>query len=233
MNNCIYFLFITFLLLLILKINKTLEGMSNTESKNLEKMVEDTVKKVYLADINAIRNLSEVSKKLQSGGLEIPGDLKVKGNLTVDNNINTKTANISSSAKCQQLDIVGTNGTTHLNYQNKGLNYYRGSQNEFSGNLITHGDVKAKTLNVTSKANCKELNVSTTTNCKELNVIGNKGTTHLNYRNKGENYFRGSYNQFDQDVRLVKYNSLRVYGGCGRSKDWRLHWGCNARHAFS
>ena len=64
---------------------------------------------------------------------------------------------------------------------------------------------------------------------------GNKvgGTTHFNYNNQGKNYFRGPLNQFQEDVRLRKYNSLRVYGGCGMGGDKRLHWGCNAKHAFS
>jgi len=59
--------------------NNTIENMAN-EEESLDDKIKGIVKKVYLADINAIRNLSEVSKKLQSGGIEIPGNLTVKGN---------------------------------------------------------------------------------------------------------------------------------------------------------
>jgi hypothetical protein len=37
------------------------------------------VREIYNADIEAIKNLSEVSKRLQAGGLTHPGDLRVRG----------------------------------------------------------------------------------------------------------------------------------------------------------
>lgn len=46
--------------------------------------VKEAVKQVYLADVEAIRNLSNVATQLQSGGLTIPGNLMIKGNLNVD-----------------------------------------------------------------------------------------------------------------------------------------------------
>ena len=36
---------------------------------------------IYNADIQAIRNLAEISQKLQRGGITIPGNLTVKGNI--------------------------------------------------------------------------------------------------------------------------------------------------------
>ena len=47
--------------------------------KKIPKTVDERVKVIYKTDIDAIRNLSTVSDKLQSGGLTIPGDLTVKG----------------------------------------------------------------------------------------------------------------------------------------------------------
>ncbi len=55
------------------------------QCKNKEPMadlstdVKQAVKQVYLADVQAIRNLSEVATKLQRDGLTIPGDLTVTG----------------------------------------------------------------------------------------------------------------------------------------------------------
>ena len=47
--------------------------------KKIPKTVDERVKVIYKSDIDAIRNLSTVANKLQSGGLTIPGDLTVKG----------------------------------------------------------------------------------------------------------------------------------------------------------
>jgi hypothetical protein len=46
--------------------------------------LKEAIKKVYLADVEAIRNLSEVATKLQSGGLSVPGNLTTSGNTTVN-----------------------------------------------------------------------------------------------------------------------------------------------------
>ena len=69
--------------------NKNIKKVDNEVSKNIGKIdgaikkipktVDERVNQIYLTDIDAIRNLSNVSKKLQSGGLTIPGDLTVKG----------------------------------------------------------------------------------------------------------------------------------------------------------
>ncbi len=43
--------------------------------------IKEAVKQVYLADVEAIRNLSNVSAKLQAGGLTVPGQLTVTGQI--------------------------------------------------------------------------------------------------------------------------------------------------------
>ena len=85
MNNCLYFLLISFIILFITKMNNrvenmSVEGMANQEEETIDDKVNNAVKKIYLADIQAIRNLSKISKELQNGGIEIPGNLTVKGN---------------------------------------------------------------------------------------------------------------------------------------------------------
>ena len=56
----------------------SLEKMSNTYE------IEDKINKIYKADVESIRNLSEVAKTLQKEGLTIPGNLTVKGKLSVE-----------------------------------------------------------------------------------------------------------------------------------------------------
>ena len=46
--------------------------------------------KIYKADVESIRNLAEISKKLQDGSLSIPGNLTVEGNLVTNDNSTTK-----------------------------------------------------------------------------------------------------------------------------------------------
>jgi len=42
------------------------------------------VREVYNADVDAIRNLSDVAKKLQAGGITVPGTLKITGGQTIE-----------------------------------------------------------------------------------------------------------------------------------------------------
>jgi microcystin-dependent protein len=60
----------------------TKELMSNVSQdikSNVSNDIKEAVKQVYLADVEAIRNLSEVATKLQASGLTIPGNLTVTG----------------------------------------------------------------------------------------------------------------------------------------------------------
>lgn len=57
--------------------NDKIEKMSNVSND-----IKEGIRQVYLADVDAIRNLSEVAKKLQTGGITNPGNLTVSGALT-------------------------------------------------------------------------------------------------------------------------------------------------------
>ena len=50
-----------------------------TDTKDIPSQITEQINKIYKADIQAIRNLADVSKKLQDKGLTIPGDLTVEG----------------------------------------------------------------------------------------------------------------------------------------------------------
>jgi len=124
--------------------NNTIENMAN-EEESLDDKIKGIVRKVYLADINAIRNLSEVSKKLQSDCLEIPGDLKVKGKLIVE-----KDANLESISVKNQSNLNGVvmnnltvnkdsliKGTTTINTLDSGSNYKSSMRLPFGGGSIS------------------------------------------------------------------------------------------------
>jgi len=57
----------------------TKQSQCNEPMTNVSNDIKEAVKQVYLADVESIRNLSEVATKLQAGGLTIPGNLTVTG----------------------------------------------------------------------------------------------------------------------------------------------------------
>jgi hypothetical protein len=64
--------------------------------------IEDTIRQVYLVDVEAIRNLSNIATQLQAGGLTIPGDLTIKGKLNVSSDVVT-TGNLSVNLETAQM----------------------------------------------------------------------------------------------------------------------------------
>lgn len=72
----------------IKKQNKIIEKFTTTNYDEMKKKIGEEINNLYQIDLDAIRNLSNVSAKLQNGGLTIPGNLKVSGNLDVGYNLN-------------------------------------------------------------------------------------------------------------------------------------------------
>jgi len=68
-------------------INETMADVGNLDQ------VKEAVRQVYLADVEAIRNLSNVASQLQAGGLTIPGNLTVSGGLNIKGELITESGN--------------------------------------------------------------------------------------------------------------------------------------------
>jgi microcystin-dependent protein len=60
--------------------NKSTETMADVSPD-----IKDAIKQVYLVDVESIRNLSNIATQLTSGGLTIPGDLRITGNILMGN----------------------------------------------------------------------------------------------------------------------------------------------------
>ena len=73
-----FILIIIIFIILLLQNKKTIEKLDNTAD------IKQAVKDIYLADIESIRNLSNIATKLQKEGLTIPGNLRVLGNMAVE-----------------------------------------------------------------------------------------------------------------------------------------------------
>ena len=71
--NIVFGIIVLYLLYKNISISKKVETMANTGN------IADAITKYYKADVQSIRNLAEVSQKLQEGKLTIPGNLTVKG----------------------------------------------------------------------------------------------------------------------------------------------------------
>lgn len=174
-QNFINIIFVFFIIYFVYKfscLNK--KNKENFSNKTFITLTEDEVKKMinntYLADIEAIRNLSDVATKLQSGGLTIPGNLKIKGKLTVDkdanvmNNLYVKDYTSSKRLDIRNNESVPGRWWTHFNYDNKGKNYIRGPLNVDQGNLTTNGEMisngKMTTKNINSNGDITTNNLT-------------------------------------------------------------------------
>jgi hypothetical protein len=76
--DLVFLLVIGILVIYQLCSKNNIEKMSNVSND-----IKEAVRQVYLADVDAIRNLSDVAKKLQDGGLVNPGNMNVNGKLNI------------------------------------------------------------------------------------------------------------------------------------------------------
>ena len=97
-KDLIYIILITILFILYCRKNNQ-ENMDNTdetpETDEIKDIIKEKINEVYQADIQAIRNLSDIAEKLQGGGdsgdaLVLPSNVVIRGNLTVDKDSNVK-----------------------------------------------------------------------------------------------------------------------------------------------
>ena len=108
--------------------NKNVEKMSDV---NISSDIINAVNQIYDADLESIRNLGEIAKQLQDGGLEIKGNVTITGNLNVDNKIKSKDLQVTNRLDSdnytytKRLDISAKRGITHFNYNNTGQLYIR------------------------------------------------------------------------------------------------------------
>ena len=240
--NLLIILFIAYLLYQNRQNKNKIEKMSNVTS------IKEQIQKLYKADIESIRNLSEVAKKLQKGGLTVAGDLTVDGNikskkdLTVDGNLTVKKdSNVKGQTTINKLyggqsthggwrDIIVNGG--HIRFvvgKNKfgfhenanAFHYYNGNSDR---KLPIWKGIHAKgNIHVDDYISTRRLDVR--------NDKG-KGTTHFNYAHKGDNYFRAGTNQLDGLTKIANINAHQHGGevapGDGHFGGWRGWTGCPA-----
>lgn len=151
MNKDLIFILLLSTVVLCLWFNNTTENMADDLDAKIKKAVSD----VYLVDVESIRNLTEVAKKLQDGGLTIPSKLTTRDLVVID----------------------GPNGKLELGPQNKEFAHIYTDRPQFAINknfnmngqqLINAANVQTKTL-TSEQLTSKVLN-SDILNTKDLNT---------------------------------------------------------------
>ena len=105
---------------------KQLEPMAELD---ISPQIKEAVKQQYVADVEAIRNLSEIATKLQKEGLTIPGNLTVAGQIKSQSldSLNSKIDSVNSS-------LTNNFNTNNTNLTNN-VNLLQGQINNINSNL--------------------------------------------------------------------------------------------------
>ena len=140
------FLFVVGIFLIVFYANRggdreTVEGFNDTISKMSVTDLQNLIYSTYKADVQAIKNLADTAAKLQAGGLTVPGNLNVSGNISgpTVNDLNTKITNAINNltntinAKYNELN---TNLTNNINAKYNELNNRISSVNGDLSNKI-------------------------------------------------------------------------------------------------
>jgi len=103
---------------------KTKEPMTNVSND-----IKEAVKQVYLADVEAIRNLSDIATKINAGTFVFPGNLNVKGQIksqSIDA-LNNKIDNLTNIVNnlTNTINNVNSNLTTQINNNYSAFNSFK------------------------------------------------------------------------------------------------------------
>ena len=174
MNDNIIYLMIIAIVYLMYKIScyNTIEKFAEN-SPNISEQIKEQIGKIYKADVQAIRNLSDISKKLQEGSLTIPGNLTIEGDINMKDGKSIKSTGV--------LKIVPKKGTLFA------------KDNGSTGNIDIKGSIVCTTIDGINN------NINKTNNELNNKIIDIKktqcGTNRLLYAvsRSGISRFSGAY----------------------------------------
>jgi microcystin-dependent protein len=155
--------------------------------------IKEAIKQVYLADVEAIRNLSEVATKLQKEGLTVPGNLTVTGSFNYLPKGSIIAYNQSSAPSGWTL-CDGSNGSPNLRdrfilgWGNRGVGTQGGEENV----TLNEGQMPNHYHSVTSRG--------------DINLY-NYGSQMLHYTNQ-----RWDTPTIDRGRAPAKFGEISVYG---------------------
>ena len=133
------------------------------KQSNIEKMadtpnidqIKEVIKQVYLADIESIRNLSEIANKLQAGGLAVPGNLIMKGPIITDHDIAHPDTKDGAIYRAEGQLTVASDDLIRFRSSTKKANTIEMNVNDGSinttGPINSNGSIYGSNLNVANK----------------------------------------------------------------------------------
>ena len=108
--------------------------------------IKAAVKEIYLADVEAIRNLSNVATKLQAGGIGVPGNLIMKGPILTDHNIPHPDAGDGAIYRAEGQLTVAADDLIRFRSSSKKQNTIEMNVNDGSLNLTGSLNVNGKLI---------------------------------------------------------------------------------------
>ena len=148
-NNILIVILILCIFYCIYKINNLENKLTNKVENfttDLPNEINTAVKKIYLADVEAIRLLSNFAIQLSQGGFTVPGTVKITGNISTTGTYFSTPADHDIS--CAGNQRISGNGTLFLlNNQGVSVSKLFGG----NGNLRVDGDLDVKGKLIASK----------------------------------------------------------------------------------
>lgn len=175
-----------------------IETMADVNSTD---QIKDLIKQVYMADVEAIRNLSNIATQLQAGGLTVPGLLKVVDKIST-NNLDPTNMPDGWTGGLRIVDGYAS-GTIGCGPDGKKLNAY----------INSNGELRSINANIDT-ANIKDGIKIGSWSIKE-NPHG-----HLMFLKDGTTY-NNDYNQIPQDTGFVAIaNDSNIWTNRSSGRGW-------------
>jgi hypothetical protein len=152
--------------------NRCKEQMTNVSND-----INAAISRIYKADVEAIRNLADLSKKIQDGGLTIPGNLIVKGTIKSDGDISNNSS--SFSGLNSRIDSVNSQLSSSLNSSIQSLNSNVSSQisslnSQLSNKFDKSGGTISGDVNITGYLTGTNFTMNTGGG-NRIQTLGNQG----------------------------------------------------------
>jgi uncharacterized protein YpmB len=225
------------ILLVIIIIYIFFTSVEHLENTGPTDAIKEAVKQVYLADVESIRNLSIVAKKLQEdGGLVTPANMSIRGKLNIGSPSNVKDlpANVALSVEnttdtsirlktkaddTKNCSLKNTDGTFIIENKNSVPAFVMVPDGTITvkNSIITPGDLKASgaisgaSINVSGEIKSNNVttgNISATT-------INAQNITGLNTRNRARYIIVGNHKRPDLAHSAWTLIEIEVYDNNG------------------
>ncbi len=233
MTNDLLFIIaiIVFILYEYFNRNKTTENFAETTAVTSEQ-VKQMIRDIYLADIDAIRNLSNVATKLSTGGYTAPGNFTVSGTtnssainsgqiIVKGKDGNSVVLNPNATDQDKLLVYAGSNGKPPYLFYNKDGTIGTWNGTEAPWSINSNGEISGKIgINVNNNTNeggrisiknsLKDGAADKTNNWTLWNMTGGYGNKLSFWRYNGDGSNKGPAMDLFDNSDISMYGNLNV-----------------------